>query len=295
MSVGAGLAYDAAAVAAAAAFAVSATLVHRSAGEVPDAQGFQPRQLLGLIRATLAHPYWLGGTALSTVGLGLHAFALNGGALAVVQLLMVLGVLFALPLQRWLRHERIPRDELWWACTLVVGLAGFLLVATAGVPASHENADRGPAIAAGLLAVGAAVVCVLVAREHQGATAAALLGVATGIAHAGTATLTKAATNLLARSPATLVTSWQLYALVAAGAVGLLLNQLSFQAGPLTASLPAITVVNPLLAVLLGVVVYDEDLRHTPAAITTEAGFLVLFTAAAFALTRHQAAAAETP
>ncbi|MGB8255076.1 MAG: hypothetical protein WCE71_06800 [Pseudonocardiaceae bacterium] len=41
--------------------------------------------------------------------------------------------------------------------------------------------------------------------------------------------------------------------------------------------------------------VYDENLRHTPGAITTEAGFLVLFSAAAFALTRHQAAAAEPP
>src|ERR1700709_915626 len=109
MSVFAGLAYYPAAVAAAAAFAVSATLVHRSAGEVPDAQGFQPRQLLRFLRATLTHPYWLGGTALSTVGLGLHAFALNGGGLAVVQLLMVLGVLFALPLQRRLGPGRVPR------------------------------------------------------------------------------------------------------------------------------------------------------------------------------------------
>jgi hypothetical protein len=92
-----------------------------------------------------------------------------------------------------------------------------------------------------------------------------------------------------------LLTSWPLYTLLAVGAVGLLLNQLSFQAGPLSASLPAITVVNPLLAVLLGVTVYDENLRHTPWAITTEAGFLVLFSAAAIALTRHQAAAAEPP
>jgi hypothetical protein len=43
--------------------------------------------------------------------------------------------------------------------------------------------------------------------------------------------------------------------------------------------------------VLLGVAVYDENLCHTPWAIATEAGFLVLFTAAAFTLTRHQAAA----
>jgi uncharacterized membrane protein len=121
-----------------------------------------------------------------------------------------------------------------------------------------------------------------------------LLGVATGIAFAGTATLIKACTNLLAHSPVALLTSWQLYTLLAVGAVGLL-NQLSSKRARLEESLPAITVVNPLLAVLLGVTVYDENLRHTPWAITTEAGFLVLFTAAAIALTRHQAAAAEPP
>jgi hypothetical protein len=44
-------------------------------------------------------------------------------------------VLFALPLQRRLRQERIPRNELLGALTLVVGLAGFLLVVTAGVSA----------------------------------------------------------------------------------------------------------------------------------------------------------------
>jgi hypothetical protein len=143
---------------------------------VPDAQGFQPRQLLGFIRATLTHPYWLGGIALSTVGLGLHAFALNGGALAVVQLLMVLGVLFALVRAAAAAPGADPPQR------AVVG-------ADAGrrsgrfPPGGHsrrarDNVDRGPAIAAGLLTVGAAAVCVLVARDHPGATAAALLGIA---------------------------------------------------------------------------------------------------------------------
>jgi drug/metabolite transporter (DMT)-like permease len=226
---------------------------------------------------------------LSTVGLGLHAFALNAGPLAVVQPLLVLGVLFALPLHRRLRRQRIPRRELWWALALVVGLAGFLAVATAGVPTAHETAHRGPAIAAGVLAVGAAAGCVLLARGRQHATAAALLGVATGIVLAGTATLIKACTNLLAQGPLALITSWQPYALLAAGGVALLFNQLSFQAGPLSASLPAITVVEPLLAILLGILVYHENLRHTPWSIATECGFLALFTTAAFALTRHEA------
>ncbi len=290
-----GLAYYPAAVAAAVAFAVSATLSHRSAGEVPDAQGLGPRQLLGFVRATVAHPYWLSGMALSTVGLGLHAFALHAGKLAVVQPLLVLGVLFALPLQRRLHHERIHRVELLWGLALVTGLAGFIVVGTAGVASTHETADRAPAIVAGLLAVGVAAVCVVLARGRQRGTAAALLGVATGIALAWAATLIKACTNLLTQGPVTLITSWQLYALLAVGALGLLLNQLAFQAGPLSASLPAITVVDPLVAVLLGVVVYDEHLRHSPWAIAIEAGSLLLFSAATFALTRHQTTTVPDP
>lgn len=293
MSILSGLGYYPAAIAAAAAFAGAATLQHRSASEVPDAQSFQPRQLLNFVRATLAHPYWLGGIAFNTVGLGLHALALNAGALAVVQPLMVVGLLFALPLHRRLRHERIHRRELSWAFALVIGLVGFLAVARVGVHTTHATADRGPAIAAGVLALGATAGCVLLARGRQHATAAALLGVATGIVLAGTATLLKACTHLLALGPLTLVTSWKPYALLAAGGIALLLNQLSFQAGPLSASLPAITVVEPLLAILLGVLVYHENLRHTPWAIATECGFLALFTTAAFTLARYEAMTTE--
>jgi hypothetical protein len=98
--------------------------------------------------------------------------------------------------------------------------------------------------------------------------------------------LIKACTNVLVHGPAALLVSWQLYTLLITGAVGLLLNQLSFQAGPLVASLPAITVVDPLLAVLFGVVIYDENLRHTPLAIVCEFGFLALLAVAATVLTR---------
>jgi hypothetical protein len=93
---------------------------------------------------------------------------------------------------------------------------------------------------------------------------------------------------VLVHGPVTLLVSWQLYTLLVTGAVGLLLNQLSYQAGPLAASLPAITVVDPLLAVLLGVVIYDENLRHTPLAIACEFAFLGLLASAATALTRLQ-------
>lgn len=276
------------ALCAAAAFAVATSLEHRSAGEVPDAQGLRPRQLASFTRATLAHPWWLAGMGFGIVGFFLHAVALHSAALAVVQPLLVSKILFALPLNHRLRGERSTRAELAWALALVAGLAGFLLTATAGVSDSHQLADRGPAVAAGILAVAAVVCCTLAARRSGTGAAAALLGAAAGVAFAGTATLIKACTNVLTDGPGALLTSWQLSALLVAGAAGMLLNQLAFQAGPLTASLPAITVVNPLVAVLLGVVIYDETLCHTPLAIAGEAVFLGLFALSAIILTHRE-------
>ena len=228
----AGLASYSAAVAAAAAFAVSTTLTHRIASHRIAAQVRCPtRKVFSHVSCSASSgrsrpPLLAGRDRVKHGGAGLAR--LNGGALAVVQLLMVVGVLFALLLQRRLRHERIPRTELWSALALVLRLAGFLLVATAGVPAIHESPDRGPASAAGLLTVGTA------AGRHR---------------HRYRPRWDRYPNQGLHQparhSPTTLLTSWQLYAMLVAGAVGLLLNQLSFQAGPLRACLPAITVVNP--------------------------------------------------
>ena len=281
------LASYACALGAALMFAVSATLTHRSAAETPAAQGIRPPQLLRFARATLAHPRWRAGAACSAAGLGLHAAALHAGALAVVQPVLVLVVPFALLLQRQPR----PR-QLWWALALLCGLAGFLLVATTGITATdtaeRASPDSGLVGIAALLALGAIGTCLMIARGRAPTTAAGLLGVAAGIAFAVTATLIKACTYLLAPNPITLLSDWALYALLATGALGLLCNQLAFQAGPLSASLPAITVVNPLLSVLIGVTIYHENLRHTPWAIVTESGCMLLFTTATVVLTRHQ-------
>ncbi len=45
------------------AFAMSSSLKHVSAGQVPDAQDLGARSLGRFIRATMAHPLWLGASA----------------------------------------------------------------------------------------------------------------------------------------------------------------------------------------------------------------------------------------
>jgi drug/metabolite transporter (DMT)-like permease len=283
------------ALAAAATFAVAISLEHRAADRTPEVGGFRPRQLASFVRATVRNRWWLIGMGLNALGFGLHTLALHLGALAVVQPLRVTQLLFALPVNHWLRREPIKPIELVWAAVLVVGLSGFLLIATAGVPSTHDAADRGPAVAAGVLVVLFTSSLALAARRTGGSTGATLLGVATGVLFAVTASLNKECTGLIAQEPVTLLSSWQLYAFLLAAAVGLLFNQLAYQAGPLSASLPAIAVVDPLVAILLGITVFDENLRHSPPAIIGEVVFLGLLTLGGLNLTRLECVPEDEP
>ena len=125
-------------------------------------------------------------------------------------------------------------------------------------------------------------------RTARRGRAAALLGVAVGIVYATAAALLKALTNVAVNGVGALLTSWQRYTVLLLGAAGLLLNQLGFQAGPLTASLPAIATLDPLLSIAIGVVIYDEQLREgIPAALGLTALLLVLGVAV-IALTRAE-------
>jgi NAD(P)-dependent dehydrogenase (short-subunit alcohol dehydrogenase family) len=51
---------------------------------------------------------------------------------------------------------------------------------------------------------------------------------------------------------------WEPYALVVLGAIGFVVNQRAFQAGSLTASLPTLTVVEPIVAAVIGVTMLHE-------------------------------------
>jgi drug/metabolite transporter (DMT)-like permease len=283
------------ALAAAATFAVAIPLEHRAADRTSEVGGFRPRQIAGFVWATVRNRWWLIGMGLNAVGFGLHALSLSFGELSVVQPLLLANLLFALPVNHWLRREPIKLAELVWAGVLIVGLSGFLLVATAGVAPTHDTADPGPAFVAGALVVLVASSLAFTARRAGRSTGATLLGVVTGMLFAVTASLLKECTGLIAQGPLTLLTSWQPYVLIVAGATGILFNQLAYQAGPLSASLPAIAVVDPLVAILLGIAVFDEHLRHTLPAIIGQVVFLALLAVGGVALARLEQALEPEP
>jgi drug/metabolite transporter (DMT)-like permease len=215
---------------------------------------------------------------------------LHIGTLAVVQPLLLSSLVFAIAFNHRLFATRVRRHELRWALVLVAALAGFLAFArvssSSGTPVA--SADIAPAITIGAVGAVTAMVLVLRVRRRSGPHAAAILGTIVGVTYAATAALIKACSDIGAHRPLQLAVSWQTYVLIALGATGLILNQLAFQAGPLTASLPATATVDPLLSVVLGVFVYDEQLHHSPVDIAGELVCFILLCLAAVRLTKGE-------
>lgn len=266
------------------AFAASSALKHRSAATTPDARAMNPRALARLISSTVRHRLWLLGIGADVIGLSLQVVALHFGALALVQPLLVSSLLFALLLRGHLR-----RREIAWGLVLTAALAGFVVLSgTVSSPVSGALPDRAPALTAGLLGVAVVAVLVWLGRAtRHGPRAGPMFGLAVGVIYAATAALLKAVSDIAAaHGVLAILGAWQFYLLIVCGAVGVLLNQLAFQAGPLSASLPAIATIDPLLSIVIGVVIYDEHIRRGPLSGPGLIVLLVLLVVSVVQLTR---------
>jgi drug/metabolite transporter (DMT)-like permease len=230
-------------------------LQQRAASEVPDDES--PRG--GLMRRLVRRPMWLAGVGADTAGFGVQAAALGLGSLVLVQPLLVTSLLFALPIGAVWGGRRLRVADWVWASVLTVGLAIFVVV---GDPT--EGAERASVrhwLVAAAVIVPLAAVCVLGSSRSRGVRRAVLLAIVAGVLYGVTAALTKSAVGLLGDGIVDFLTSWEPYALAVAAVAGTYANQAAFQAGRLEASLPAITVLEPVVAVVLGMTLLDEQVR----------------------------------
>lgn len=275
-------------------YAAATVLQHRAAGQAPAGRG----QHVGLVAFLATRPMWLAGIAADVAALGLHIFALSAGQLALVQGLLVSGLIFALPASVVLEGRRPSLAEWNWATVLAAALGVFLVAAHPRTGNTASNSEPLAVAAAITITVTLSVVgaAVGVFRRHR----AALLGLAAGIAYGLTAALLKQTTTIgTGHHPLQLLASWPLYALLGVGAAALIVNQAAYQAGPLAASLPPLTIADPLIAIALGSVIFDEDLAHSLGAVSVEALSFVAMTAAVIRLaqlsTRHRTPPTAVP
>ena len=164
--------------------------------------------------------------------------------------------------------------------------------ATVGNPtAGHSRASLETWSAVVVVLGPALVACVLGANVLKGPASAVLLGVVSGALWGLFAVLTKGVVERLDDGLTALVRTPELYVWALVAIAGTAYQQSSFRAGSLTASLPTMTVAEPVVGSVLGIVVLGETLRPG------DAGWLTLFVAvgvmvvATAALARGQATA----
>ena len=268
------------AVLAALLFAVASVAQRGAAAEVPDDAARGGRLLLRLVRSRR----WWAGTAGDTAAYVVQAVALVLGSVLLVQPLLVTSLLFALPLESRRSGRRVPTPQRRWSASLVVALGLFVAV---GGPTAGAN--RSPAshwLLPGVVLVLVAVACVLAAGRRRGARRAALLAAAAGLCYGLVGALTKSVVSLLGTGLVPLLMGWETWVLVVAVAVGTFLQQTAFGAGPLSASLPAVTVGEPLAASVLGVVVLGENIQASGPVLVLIAVLVVVMVVATTALAR---------
>ncbi len=261
-------------------FAVSAVAQQRAAAAVPEGEALLAR----LVRS----PRWWAGIIGDAGGFGFQVTALALGSVLVVQPILVSALVFALPLAAHYSGRRVTPTMWAQALALSAALAVFLVVGdpTEGVTDAPWQRWIGPL---GLLsAVIAAAVAVAVTARAP-ALRALLLGTAAGLLFGIAAALTEHVTELFGRGAGPVLTSWQPYALAASGIVGLYLQQRGYQVGPLSASLPAFTVAEPLGAAFLGMTVLGERLRSGPVGTTFVLVAVAVMAVEAVRLSRAQA------
>lgn len=249
-------------LAAAAAFGWSTAAMHRDASATPPEVAGTARLLAHLLRQWR----WLTGLAASLLGLGLHAAALSRGALTVVQPLIVTGLVFSLLFRSLLAGRRPGRSLIGWACVTAAGLA-LLLSAASAVPDSGPPASTAAGTVIGL-GVLVSVGCWLAAARTGDAAAGVLLGAGTGVNFGLTAGTLKATTA--ADSLSQLLSSWPLYVLAVLGVSGFIANQVMYRRAALSASLPMLNLVNPVVALMFGVIVFGERPATTVGALARE-------------------------
>jgi drug/metabolite transporter (DMT)-like permease len=236
-------------------FATSSALQQRGAARAPRGTGLH----LDLIRHLITRPIWLLGFLAAVGTLGLQALALASGQLVLVQPLLIVGLLFALPLSVLLERRRPSLLEWRWAAILVAGLAVFLF--SAAPKSGPRLPGDGRLWELGVIVLTVAVAVALVAVTVGGRHRALLLGAATGITYGAAAALIKYSIAYAGQHGIDgLFASWTPYALVVVGGAGILLNQAAYQAGPLCGALPAIAIADPLIAVLFGVGAFGEHI-----------------------------------
>ncbi len=279
-------------------FTASASVTQRFAAAAESAE---LSLSLKLISALIRKPIWFMGILCMILGFGFQLAALRVSSLSVVQPVIAAELLLVFAFLAVRSPRRVQRRDWIAATAMAIGLAVFL-----GIARPQDRAHNAPVavwLMAGICTVAAAALFWTLAqiRLSSGnppspARQAALLATAAGIAFGFVAAVVKELSSHLAGGPYAVFTNSSPYVLLVTGAGAFFLLSHAFQAGPLAASQPSLTIVDPLVASLLGVFLFKDTIRHDPLQLFGESLALLMLVGGVVLLSRSdlvQGASAE--
>jgi drug/metabolite transporter (DMT)-like permease len=237
-------------------YGVGAAVQHRAAHAMP-AEGVG---MLHLSWRLLRQGPWLVGKTADLLAIVVQALALAAGALIVVQGVVTAGVVVAVGVGALLERRRPQADEMLGALLVV---AGTTVLVGVGDPHGDRLDSRTLGWIATFVVLAVAVITAVAVSRRAADTrarvrASVLLGAATGACLAVGSACLKAASLSLDRDGIGLLVVLGIVGLAMTSIVGNVLVQRAFHLGPLRNSLPALTAIEPVVAVMLGPALFHE-------------------------------------
>jgi hypothetical protein len=267
--------------------ATASVAQRRAAASAPEKLSLNIH-LLGYL---LRRPVWFLGIASMILGFVFQILALRVGTLSVVQPVIATELVIVFAVIAIHDPSRVHARDWLSAVGMVIGLGAFLALARPS--GGHDHASASMWLLAGIATFGFAGLLTAAAylpgrsgRPPSGGRKAALLGMAAAAGFGFVAAVIKELSTHLSQGPSGIFLNWSPYVLLLAGGVAFFLASNAFQAGSLASSQPGLTVVDPLVASLLGVVLFGERLDHHPVIVAGEVLALGLLIASVVLLSR---------
>ncbi|MBK8294334.1 MAG: DMT family transporter [Solirubrobacterales bacterium] len=194
-------------------------------------------------------PVWLLGSVVLLVGYGTQGIALGEGRLVVVQPLLVMTIVFALPFGYWITKQFVVRRQ--------------VLFTPVGNPDSGVNSAAYLKYLFAIVLVGVpSVLLIIYGTRAKPANKAAIFGVAAGLLFGLSASFAKATIDQLPNGLEDVLSHPEGYMLVGFGLAAFGIQQLSLSTGQFAPAMAAVAVSNPAISVLLGVLLFQERLTR---------------------------------
>ncbi len=239
-------------------FALAAALQQKGQFQLAE-RGRRVSGVASLFRMLMV-PVWLLGTMTLLAGYAAQAVALGEGRLVVVQPLLVMTIVFALPLGYWITQQFVVGRQVLGAIVIIAGLVMFTLV---GNPDAGVSSAPATEYLAAIVAVCIpSVLLVIYGTRAAPAAKAAMFGVSAGLLFGLSASFAKTTIDQLSGGILDVLSHPEFYALVGIGLVAFVIQQLSLSTGQFAPAMAAVAVSNPAISVILGVLLFQESLTR---------------------------------